>query len=63
MRIQQKVASYQKIRKWKTVFIGQANRSTVAYLSADSNVGPFIDFHVYLEHYEAKQSCSNDMIG
>ena len=43
MRIQQKVASYEKVRKWKTGLIGQANRSKVVYLSADPNVGPFKD--------------------
>ena len=41
MRIQQKVASYEKIRKWKTGLIGQANGSKVVYLSADPNAGPF----------------------
>ena len=39
MRIQQKVASYEKIR-WKTGLIGQANGSKVVYLSADPNAGP-----------------------
>ena len=43
MRIQQKVASYEKIRKWKTGLIGQANGSKVAHLSADPNAGPFKD--------------------
>ena len=38
MRIQQKVASYEKVCKWKT---GQPNRSKVMYLSADPNAGPF----------------------
>ena len=42
-RIQQKVASYEKIRKWKTSLIGQANGSKVAYLSAEPNVDPFKD--------------------
>ena len=41
MRIQQKVASYEKICKWKTDLIGQANGSKVVHLSADLNVGPF----------------------
>ena len=41
MRIQQKVASYENIRKWKTGLIGQANGSKVVYLSADPNAGPF----------------------
>ena len=41
MRIQKKVASYEKIRKWKTGLIDQANGSKVVYLSADLNVGPF----------------------
>ena len=40
MRIQQKVASYEKIRKWKTGLFGQANGNKVVYLSADSNAGP-----------------------
>ena len=43
MRIQQKVASYEKICKWKTSLVSQANRSKVVYLSADRNVGPFKD--------------------
>ena len=43
-RIQQKVASYEKICKWKTGLIGQANRSKVAHLSADPNMGPFKDW-------------------
>ena len=42
MRIQQKVFLFNKIHKWKTGLIGQANRSKVMYLSADSNAGPFI---------------------
>ena len=41
MRIQQKVNSYKKIRKWKTGLIGQANGSKIVYLSADPNGGPF----------------------
>ena len=41
MRIQQKVALYKKIRKWKTGLISQANGSKVVYLSADPNAGPF----------------------
>ena len=41
MRIQQKVASYENIRKWKTGLIGQANGSKVVYLSADPNAGLF----------------------
>ena len=41
MKIQQKVASYGKIRKWKTGLIGQANGSKVVYLSADLNAGLF----------------------
>ena len=43
MRIQQKVASYEKIRKWKTSLISQANGSKVVHLSADPNAGPFKD--------------------
>ena len=43
MRIQQKVASYEKISKWKTGLIGQANGSKVVYLLADPNAGPFKD--------------------
>ena len=41
MRTQQKVASYEKISRWKTGLIGQANRSKVVYLSAEPNAGPF----------------------
>ena len=41
MRIHEKVASYEKIRKWKTGLIGQANGSKVAYLSVAPNAGPF----------------------
>ena len=41
MRIQQKVALNEKIRKWKSGLIGQANGSKVVHLSAESNVGPF----------------------
>ena len=52
MRIQQKVASYEKICKWKTGLIGQANGSKVMYLSADFNAGPLkADFHLYVEYY------------
>ena len=40
MTIQQKVASYKNIRKWKTGLKGQANGSKVVYLSADPNAGP-----------------------
>ena len=38
MRIQQKVALYDK---WKTSLFSQANGSKVVYLSADPNVCPF----------------------
>ena len=41
MRIQQKVASYEKIRKWKTSLISQANGSKVVHLSADPNASLF----------------------
>ena len=41
MRIQQKVTLYEKIRKWKTGLIDQANGSKVVYLSADHNASPF----------------------
>ena len=41
MRIQQKAASYENIRKWTTDLIGQANGGKVVYLSVDPNVGPF----------------------
>ena len=41
MRIQKKVASYEKMCKWKTGLIGQANGSKVVYLLADPNVAPF----------------------
>ena len=54
MRIQQKVASYEKICKWKTSLVSQANGSNVVYLSADRNSGSFKDqFSLY----------SDDMIG
>ena len=43
MRIQQKVAPYEKIRNWKTGLIGQANGSKVVCSSADPNEGPFKD--------------------
>ena len=43
MRIQQKVASYEKIYKWKTSLGSQANGTKVVYLSADCNAGPFKD--------------------
>ena len=41
MRIQQKVASCEKLRNWKTSLIGQANGSEAVYLSTDPNAGPF----------------------
>ena len=41
MRIQEKVASYEKIRKWKSGLIGQANGNKVAYLSVEPNAGSF----------------------
>ena len=41
MRIMQKVAWSQKVRKWKTRLIGQANGSKVVHLAADPNVGRF----------------------
>ena len=41
MRIQQKVASCKKIRKWKIGLIGQANGHKVVCLSADPNAGSF----------------------
>ena len=51
MRIQQKVGSYEKIRKWKTGLIARANGSKVVYLSADLNEGPFKGrFHLYVEY-------------
>ena len=37
MKIHQKVASYEKLRKWKTGLIVQDNGSKVVYLSADPN--------------------------
>ena len=43
MRILQKVALYEKIRKWKTGLIDQANGSKVVHLSADPNTGVFND--------------------
>ena len=41
MRIQQIVASNEKIRKWKTGLMSQVNGSKVGYLSADPIAGPF----------------------
>ena len=41
MRIQQKVALYEKIGKWKTDWIGQANGRKVVHLSGDLNAGLF----------------------
>ena len=41
MRIQQKVALYEKISKWKTGLIGQINRSKVVCLLAEPNAGSF----------------------
>ena len=32
MRIQQKVASYEKIHQWKTGLIDQANQSKIKYI-------------------------------
>ena len=43
MRIQQNVTLFEKIHKWKTGLISQANRSKAVCLSADPNVGPFKD--------------------
>ena len=43
MRSQQNIASYEKIRKWKTSLIGQVNGSKVVCLSADPNEDPFKD--------------------
>ena len=39
--LSKKVASNEKILKWKTGLISQANGSKVVYLLADPNVGPF----------------------
>ena len=41
MKIQQKVASCEKICKWKTSLIGQGKGSKIVYLPADPNAGPF----------------------
>ena len=41
MRIQQKLALYKKIRKWKTDLISQVDGSKVVYLSAHPNAGSF----------------------
>ena len=35
----------EKIYKWKTGLIGQANGSKVVYLSADPNVGPLTGWY------------------
>ena len=51
MRIQQKVASYEKICKWKTGLISQANGSKVVHLSADlMRAFLMTDFHLYVEY-------------
>ena len=41
MRVQQKVASYEKLHNFKTRLIGEANGNKLVSLSADPNVGPF----------------------
>ena len=41
MRIQQKVALYEKIFKWKSSLFRQTNGSKVVRLSADPNAGLF----------------------
>ena len=41
MRIQKKVASYEKNLQVENRLIGQANGSKVVYLSADPNAVPF----------------------
>ena len=53
MRIQEKVASYEKIHKCKTGLIGQANKSKVVYLSADPLMQSLLKayFHLNVEHY------------
>ena len=43
MRIKQNVTSFEKIHKWKTSLISQANGSKAVYLLAHPNVGPFKD--------------------
>ena len=52
MSIQQKVGSYEKMCKWKTGLLGQANGSKVVYLSADPKRALLkADFHLYVECY------------
>ena len=52
MKIQQKVASCEKIRKRKTIFVGQANGSKVVYFSADLMRAFLVaGFHLYVEYY------------
>ena len=64
MRIQQKVASYEKIRKWETGLIGQVNGSKVVYLSADLNASSFKGrFPLVCWILQNVRSYSNDMIG
>ena len=41
MRIQQKVASHEKVRQWNSGLIGPTNGSKVVSLSADPNAGLF----------------------
>ena len=58
MRIQQKVASYEKIRWWKTGLISQAIGSKVVYLLADPNAGHFKG-RFPLKSLEARKLLSN----
>ena len=52
MRIQQKVASYEKIHKRKTGLIGQANgNKVVIYQLILMRALLKADFHLYVEYY------------
>ena len=47
-----KVTSCEKIRKWKTSLIDQANGSEAVYLSADPNADLLkVDCHLFVEYY------------
>ena len=56
MRIQQKLASYEKIRKWKTGLISQVDGSKVVYLIVYLSSVVYqallkANFHLYVKYY------------
>ena len=64
MGIKQKVASYEKICRWKIGLIGQTNGSKVLPLSGDANQTLLkTNFCLHVEYYVTSRSFSNDMIG